>query len=65
VREHGRKAEVRQVDLSDPRNGAAVVADLADSLGGIDALVNNAGTGSSSPFLELELDEWRRFWTSI
>jgi NAD(P)-dependent dehydrogenase (short-subunit alcohol dehydrogenase family) len=60
VREAGRRAEVRQVDLSDPRRGAAVVSDLADALGGIDVLVNSAGTGSSSPFLELELDEWRQ-----
>jgi NAD(P)-dependent dehydrogenase (short-subunit alcohol dehydrogenase family) len=58
VEERGRRAEVRQVDLSDPRQGASVVGELADALSGIDVLVNNAGTGSSTPFLELELEEW-------
>src|SRR5204863_532166 len=27
---------------------------------GVNALVNNAGTGASTPFLEVELDEWRQ-----
>jgi NAD(P)-dependent dehydrogenase (short-subunit alcohol dehydrogenase family) len=36
-----------------------VVGELGDSLGGLDVLVNNAGTGSSTPFLELSLAEWR------
>ena len=56
----GRRAEMRQVELADATNGARVVAELADALGGIDVLVNNAGTGSSVPFLELDLGEWRR-----
>jgi NAD(P)-dependent dehydrogenase (short-subunit alcohol dehydrogenase family) len=60
VREHGRRAELRQVDLTDVGQGATVVGGLADALGGIDVLVNNAGTGHSTPFLELSLDEWRR-----
>jgi NAD(P)-dependent dehydrogenase (short-subunit alcohol dehydrogenase family) len=59
VQERGRRAEVRQVDLDDPSLGASVVGELADALGGIDVLVNNAGTGSSTPFLELGLHEWR------
>jgi NAD(P)-dependent dehydrogenase (short-subunit alcohol dehydrogenase family) len=59
VRGHGRRAEVRQVNLDDGRQGARVVGELADSLGGLDVLVNNAGTGSSTPFLELSLAEWR------
>ena len=55
----GRRAEVRQVDLSDLPAAADVVDDLADALGGLDAFVNNAGTGSSSPFLDMDFGEWR------
>jgi NAD(P)-dependent dehydrogenase (short-subunit alcohol dehydrogenase family) len=59
VRELGRRAEVRHVDLADPDAPAALVAELADALGGLDVLVNNAGTGASTPFLEVTLEEWR------
>jgi NAD(P)-dependent dehydrogenase (short-subunit alcohol dehydrogenase family) len=55
----GRRAEVRQLDLTDVTTGPRVVADLADALGGVDVFVNNAGTGHQTPFLELELDEWQ------
>jgi NAD(P)-dependent dehydrogenase (short-subunit alcohol dehydrogenase family) len=60
VRDAGRRAEVRQLDLSDATNGPRVVTDLADALGGLDVHVNNAGTGDSTPFLDVELDAWRR-----
>ena len=59
VRAHGRRADVRQVDLTDLDSVQGVIGSLADELGGVDALVNNAGTGASMPFLEMELDEWR------
>ncbi len=59
IRALGCRAEVRQVDLSDLPAAAAVVDELADALGGLDVLVNNAGTGSSAPFLEQDLDSWR------
>jgi NAD(P)-dependent dehydrogenase (short-subunit alcohol dehydrogenase family) len=59
VRAVGRRAEVRRLDLSDATNGRAVVDELAGALGGLDVLVNNAGTGDSTPFLEVELDTWR------
>ncbi|HWH13143.1 MAG TPA: SDR family oxidoreductase [Miltoncostaeaceae bacterium] len=56
----GRRAVVRHLDLSTPASGADVVDDLAGELGGIDAMINNAGTGSSAPFLEMALDDWQR-----
>jgi NAD(P)-dependent dehydrogenase (short-subunit alcohol dehydrogenase family) len=59
VESHGRRVEVRQVDLSEVDAGARVVAELADALGGIDVLVNNAGTGTQEPFLEMDLDTWK------
>src|SRR4051794_39699051 len=56
----GRRAEVRQIDLTRLDQVQDVIGSLADALGGVNALVNNAGTGASTPFLEVELDEWRQ-----
>jgi NAD(P)-dependent dehydrogenase (short-subunit alcohol dehydrogenase family) len=58
VESKGRRAEVRRLDLSEAGQGAQVVGELADALGGIDVFVNNAGTGHSTPFLEVSLEEW-------
>ena len=63
VRAAGQGAEIDQVDLSDPVRGAGVVDQLAATLGGLDILVNCAGTGSSTPVLELGFDEWRQVLT--
>ena len=52
----GRRGEVRQMDLTDLPDAAAVIDELADALGGLDALVNNAGTGDpTGEFLELSV----------
>jgi len=59
VREHGRRAAVAQLDTSRPQDAARVVDALADELGGVDVLVNNAGTGHMSSVLDVTLDEWR------
>jgi NAD(P)-dependent dehydrogenase (short-subunit alcohol dehydrogenase family) len=55
----GRRAEMRRLDLTDHPGAAGVVDDLADALGRLDVLVNNAGTGIEEPFLEMTLDSWR------
>src|SRR5215203_1426963 len=59
VRALGRRAELRHQDLTRLPGAADVVDDLADALGGVDVLVNDAGTGHRTPLLELDLDTWR------
>ena len=59
VRALGRRAEVRHLDLTQLPGAADVVDDLAEALGGVDVLVNDAGTGHRTPLLELDLDTWR------
>ena len=63
VEQRGRRAEVRPLDLSRLPDAASTIDDLAEALGRLDAFVNNAGIGHSTPFLELELDEWRQVLT--
>ena len=59
VRAHGRRAEVRRLDLSQLPAAADVVDELADALGGLDVLVNNAGTSRHGSVLELSYQDWR------
>ena len=60
VRRAGGRAEVRRLDLNRLPEAAGVVEDLAGALGGIDVLVNNAGTGQSAPFLDTALGDWQQ-----
>jgi NAD(P)-dependent dehydrogenase (short-subunit alcohol dehydrogenase family) len=57
---HGVRVEARRVDLQEVPGSADVIDELAEALGGVDVLVNNAGTGHSTPFLELDLRTWRQ-----
>jgi NAD(P)-dependent dehydrogenase (short-subunit alcohol dehydrogenase family) len=58
VRAEGRRAEVRVADFTDLPSAAEVLDDLAESLGGVDVLVNNAGVGASSPAVDHDFGEW-------
>ena len=59
VRALSRRAEVRRLDLAELPAAADVVDELAEALGGLDVLVNNAGTSRSGPFLDLSWEDWR------
>jgi NAD(P)-dependent dehydrogenase (short-subunit alcohol dehydrogenase family) len=60
VEQKGRRAEVRRLDLTQLPQAADAIDELADALGGIDVLVNNAGTGATQPFLEFGWEDWQR-----
>jgi NAD(P)-dependent dehydrogenase (short-subunit alcohol dehydrogenase family) len=59
ITELGRRAEVRQLDLTRLPAAADVIDELADALGGVDVLVNNSGTGTATPLLDIDYDTWR------
>ncbi|MEU8233968.1 SDR family oxidoreductase [Actinoplanes sp. NPDC048967] len=60
VRRAGRRAEVRDLDLTRLPAAADVIDELADALGGLGVLVNCAGTGTTTPVLDTGWDEWRQ-----
>jgi NAD(P)-dependent dehydrogenase (short-subunit alcohol dehydrogenase family) len=60
IEAQGRRCAYRALDLTDPAAGPPVIDALAEELGGIDVLVNNAGMMDHGPFLELDLETWRR-----
>jgi NAD(P)-dependent dehydrogenase (short-subunit alcohol dehydrogenase family) len=60
VESKGRRAALVELDLARFDTVAPAIGGLADELGGLDALVNNAGTMTTGAFLETELEEFQR-----
>jgi 3-oxoacyl-[acyl-carrier protein] reductase len=54
----GVKTAVATADVSDIQSVNAAVNNIQSTLGNIDILINNAGTGTFGKFLELEPAEW-------
>ncbi|WP_236718243.1 SDR family oxidoreductase [Actinoplanes sp. TFC3] len=59
VRKAGRRAEIRDLDLTRLPAAAAVIDELADALGSVGVLVNCAGTGTATPVVDTEWQDWR------
>jgi 3-oxoacyl-[acyl-carrier protein] reductase len=51
-----------QADVTDPDAADRIVAECEDRFGGIDVLVNNAGTSEIKPLEELEDADWQQQW---
>jgi NAD(P)-dependent dehydrogenase (short-subunit alcohol dehydrogenase family) len=55
----GRRAVLEHLDVTEVPEAGDVIAHIADELGGLDVLVNNAGGSGRQSFLETSLEAWR------
>jgi 3-oxoacyl-[acyl-carrier protein] reductase len=60
--EAGARVESLALDVTSADAGELVVRVCEDRLGGVDALVNNAGTSAARPLEELIDSEWQEQW---
>lgn len=58
VRSHGVSCCEILTDLTEPQGASEAVQRTVTALGGLDALINNAGTASVQPLLEITAQEW-------
>ena len=59
IEAEGGRAIAAIADVSDPQAVARMTDDAVARLGGIDILVSNAGLRRQTPFLDMDLAEWR------
>lgn len=60
LQKDGAKAISVSADATDPEALTAAVEEIERRLGAVDTLVNAPGVNSSTPFLEIDLEEWHR-----
>ncbi len=60
--EHGVRAEAVACDVATAAGCDALLAAVADRMGGADILVNNAGTGSNETIAEAPDAKWQAYW---
>ncbi|HTH99722.1 MAG TPA: SDR family oxidoreductase [Acidisoma sp.] len=58
----GVKVEIAAGDVSAPEAVDAIVAKAESAFGGVDILINNAGTGSNETIMEAPDDKWDFYW---
>lgn len=56
----GGSATSLMADVSDVGDVANIIACAIDTFGGVDILINNAGTQKDAPLTEMTADDWRR-----
>ena len=59
---HGVTAIGVAADLSKPEDISGVIAKVDQTFGGVDILINNAGTGSNETILNAPDDKWQYYW---
>lgn len=60
LRESGARAHGFLVDVADARSVQTLLKDITAQLGRLDILINNAGIGGNTPFLDITLEAWNR-----
>jgi NAD(P)-dependent dehydrogenase (short-subunit alcohol dehydrogenase family) len=60
IGQQGGRAIAVTVNVADPNSVAAMIAAVTKAFGQVDILINNAGVGGNTPFLQTTLEEWNR-----
>jgi NAD(P)-dependent dehydrogenase (short-subunit alcohol dehydrogenase family) len=59
---HGVRVIGVTADLSKPDDISSVITKAGETFGGVDILINNAGTGSNETILNAPDDKWQYYW---